>query len=396
MALKGRQQMMRYYIGDNQFITDQSRTSNDHILKTIGFSLHSVITTDLFYNDTVTFIDTYNGPNTDFILKTIQERKQQGLDSRLIFDYAYEAGVGYHEMDLYTKRLKDSEIESEKVTFVLNKAAVRLLDKPEFLNGYDQFFFIDYFAILNYYRILEGINTTAKKPIWERKPVLNILLGKLLYKKSRLKALQLLYGKGLAQDAVKGILITKEHLLEHQRGFESQQFFRWLLDNLGSADNVPITIDSKDNKTLHCTGSPYNPDIYNNSQVSYICETSCPEIEQGKYFLTEKTYRPILNKSPFVLQGDRESLPYLQSLGFDIYDKYTGDYYNENDYDKYIKNTVNASKKLLDSCSQFPEEINQIAEKNMSLLIDISKRELLKLREVLKANHAQVSYKWLS
>jgi hypothetical protein len=387
---------MRYYIGDNQFITSQSKPGNDHILKIAGFNLTDVTTLDVFYNGTVAFIDTVKGPNTDLIFKSIEERKQRGLDSLLIFEYGYESGIGSDDMVTYTKRLKDSNIDKDKVRFILNNSAKLILsDKIESFHGYENIFFIDYFAILSYYRILEGIDVVARKPIWDRKPVLNILLGKLLYKKSRLKALQLLYGKGLAQDAVKGLLISKEHLLEHQKEFQSQQFFRWLLNNLGSADGVPMQLLS-DNRTFHSTGSPYDVSIYHNSQVSYVCETSCPETMQNRCFITEKTYRPILNKSPFVLQGDQETLPYLKSLGFDVYDRYTGEYYNENDYDSYIKNTVEASKKLLDSCSKFPKEIDDIAEKNMSLLIEISKRELSVLREGLKTNDTQVSYKWLS
>lgn len=373
---------MLYCLNGHMDLEILSRSTTDHLYKVADIDYNKIVKYKET-NEPVTFLVNHIDLQTDFILNEVENRIRKGLHSKIIFEYAYEAGLGYDDVENFTKKLLSKNISPSNVIFILNNSAEKLLDKKEVFNGYDQVYFIDYFALVCSRRMRDGISKVSSVPVYERGPVLNILLGKILHKKSRLEALYLLYKKGLADSAIKGLLVQRDHLIETQKDFTDQKFFKWLLNNIGPADFVNFIVDNSDDKTLLSTGYPYDVEIYNKSRVSYVCETACIERMQPASFITEKTYRPILNKSPFVLQGCQETLPYLKSLGYDVYDQFTGEYYIENDYHNYIEKTVEASHKLLSAIEKYPHEIEQIAEKNRLLFHELANKDYLLLRRVL-------------
>ena len=61
----------------------------------------------------------------------------------------------------------------------------------------------------------------------------------------------------------------------------------------------------------------YNIDVYKNSMISFITETM---FIQDVVFLTEKIFKPIVMKQPFMLLGAPGNLEYLRSYGFKTFD----------------------------------------------------------------------------
>ena len=64
----------------------------------------------------------------------------------------------------------------------------------------------------------------------------------------------------------------------------------------------------------------FNPDWYDNTCFSLVAETQVePEIEQP-IFITEKTFKPVAFKHPFMVFGNQGTLAHLHSLGFETYE----------------------------------------------------------------------------
>jgi hypothetical protein len=71
-------------------------------------------------------------------------------------------------------------------------------------------------------------------------------------------------------------------------------------------------------------------EIYDSTSVSYICETHDNIGYQyvSNHFITEKTYRPIINRHPFVVQATAGFLENLHNKGFLTFSKYIDESYD--------------------------------------------------------------------
>jgi hypothetical protein len=92
----------------------------------------------------------------------------------------------------------------------------------------------------------------------------------------------------------------------------------------------------------------FNPDWYNSTYFSIVVET-CIEKYEYPVFLTEKTWKPIKYKHPFVIWGQPGSLAYLKELGFETYENLFDESYdlNENPHQRLqtiISNVKNFRK----------------------------------------------------
>ena len=79
-----------------------------------------------------------------------------------------------------------------------------------------------------------------------------------------------------------------------------------------------------------------------NSYFSLVTETLFFKNETGMYsgnsiFLTEKTFRPVIHKHPFILVSTANSLTHLKKLGYKTFSPYINEHYDtiENDEDRF-------------------------------------------------------------
>jgi hypothetical protein len=66
--------------------------------------------------------------------------------------------------------------------------------------------------------------------------------------------------------------------------------------------------------------------IYDNVFAEIVCETYCRGIT---FFPTEKTWRPIACRTPFMVQGPVNFLRNLKKLGFKTFDRWWDESYDE-------------------------------------------------------------------
>jgi len=120
---------------------------------------------------------------------------------------------------------------------------------------------------------------------------------------------------------------------DSRRLFEVTDFFRWAPEHIKDfatiAEQLPLIIETSDGYTpgqQDTTGYTsqlldFYPDVF----VDIVAETF---ISGTTFFPTEKTFRPMLLKKPFIVMGSANHLIYLRQMGFKTF----GDFWSE-DYD---------------------------------------------------------------
>jgi hypothetical protein len=138
----------------------------------------------------------------------------------------------------------------------------------------------------------------------------------------------------LTPETVTGILADRQDLAHHITQYPesyNREFWWAVVERLGPADQTVTSRNDQDGHTSN-TGWGMDSRIYDCSRVSYICETV--DIMVGGHngrnhkFVTEKTYRSIINGTAFVVQGAAGVLTYLRSLGFETWSSFIDEGYN--------------------------------------------------------------------
>jgi len=362
------------------FVENPKVYDNHSFLHLLGIKSDKV-TTDPMHNGAITVFDCYNFNNTrqrDNIKNLIEDRNRKNLTTFILYEYSYETGIDDNIVEQYVQEMSQVGLPSSQIKFILHNSSKSGVKK--ILNKY-RFHFLDHFSLKLYSKYKTGEAKVARKSLVDRKIAINILVAQLHWKKTRLHTLYHLYKKNLLQTAITGILSQKEHLQSLEHEILDTDFWQWLYNHLGPADDVDVQIGLG---YMISSGFPYSIDVYNNSRVSHVCETLCREMSGPSCFLTEKTYKPILNLSPFVIQGCTGHIEFLKEKGFSVFDKYI-----DLDYDKVpfdfdlIPKTVEATRSLLLATIDYPKEIEIQTQNNFRRLIDIGKQELTLLKKFL-------------
>jgi hypothetical protein len=106
--------------------------------------------------------------------------------------------------------------------------------------------------------------------------------------------------------------------------------------------------------------------VFQDCLVNIILETTVYDTTSP--FLTEKTYKTLINARPFVILGDTNSLLKLRQEGFKTFDDFCDESYDsERNLDKRIEKTVMSTVQLIDACRRYPMEIDKICQHNQQL-----------------------------
>jgi hypothetical protein len=136
---------------------------------------------------------------------------------------------------------------------------------------------------------------------------------------------------------------------------------------------LPITYD-KPIKQLGEEKQQYIWGYLNESEVFkkfFLWIPSETKKEHDGIYITEKTWKPIAYGNPFLIHGDNGSIQYLKDLGFQTFDKWWNeDYDNKNEYDK-IKDITKIVKTI---CN---EDINKMY-KEMLPTLQHNRNQLIK------------------
>lgn len=303
--------------------------------------------------------DKYDPKQMKFLEKLIKSRRRRHLKTCIVYDFSYENGMTsdiWQSLE-FTKKLPS--------LILLNTSAQELRDLEYQSYPIE---YIDFFALSAVER--ERLGTpVCKTPVSERKPNINLLLGR-VYKNNRDKAIRNLYGRNLLNKETTGLIGRINQLSK-----KTLRKCPTIKEYWGSVDGVPIPPETRDSSQGYST----NCSVYENSQVSYICETWEHTDYKANTFITEKTYRAILNKSPFVIQGEKGTLDSLRSKGFKTF----GNFIKE-DYENDVDATIDAAERLLTLIPQYKDEIQYIVDRNYAVLQKLHRRQITKLNQAFE------------
>jgi len=134
-------------------------------------------------------------------------------------------------------------------------------------------------------------------------------------------------------------------------------------------DNVKIQIQKS---SLHCDGFPFDIELFNRTKFSLVSETH-PNIP---YLLSEKTYKPLLMKHPFISFVHNDDFSRLQSMGYETYHSRPLMFYNVEEAN-YMLNIVD---------SMFDNDMSDIAEHNHNTFlshVEKAEQEIIDLVDTL-------------
>lgn len=113
-------------------------------------------------------------------------------------------------------------------------------------------------------------------------------------------------------------------------GFDTLSFYLGVTESSQLCNDLlnsfPIKLDEVSTYPIL---SPANFNIlkhYNNIFLDVVCETY---FTGNTFFPTEKTVRPLLSKTPFIIFGPKNYLNNLKRLGFKTFDKFWSEVYDE-------------------------------------------------------------------
>jgi hypothetical protein len=136
----------------------------------------------------------------------------------------------------------------------------------------------------------------------------------------------------------------------------------------------PLSIDNTDGeKVADFHNFLSRKDEYENSYFTIVSETNA----ESKYcFITEKTTKPIMNLHPFIIMGNPKILSVLKSYGFQTFNKWWDESYDDEvDFKTRTQMILNIVKSL---CSKSKEEMTLMIKEMESILIH-NKKVLHKL-----------------
>lgn len=112
-----------------------------------------------------------------------------------------------------------------------------------------------------------------------------------------------------------------------------------------------------------------NNDVYNATSFSVVSEGVVHEDDYSEY-LTEKTYRAIINQHPFILVANDKMYKYLQQEGYKTFSEYFSipNYFNITDTHQYLDAVVQNTSHFMKNYYLYKDRIQEDINHNYMLL----------------------------
>jgi hypothetical protein len=208
------------------------------------------------------------------------------------------------------------------------------------------------------------------RPVWHR-------IGLASYLKSRYNEESMVNLRGDYNDE------------DSRRLFEVTEFFRWAPEHIKDfakiADQLPLMLEKNDGYTPG--GLPGTTDFtnqllefYPNIFVDIVAETF---ISGDSFYPTEKTFRPMLLKKPFIVMGAANNLIYLKQMGFKTFSDFWSEDYDglsrKARYQKIIELIDFIASRSKDELYDMYQRMQPILDHNYDLLISKSYKRAITL-----------------
>jgi len=288
-------------------------------------------------------------------IKLYHRRKSKKLPCKVVIDYSVEGIVHRSALNL-------PGVNYDDVLFIHNSTLLHKFDNPIKNN-----FHINFHAVDAYRKCILNGHPFDKTPVAARTNGLNLLIGKIKTRYARFLTTYYFYKHSLLDTATLGLHALPEDFRSMMEKYSvvDEGFYNKIVTCLGPADNA--VLHNTNEGLTAMDGWPYDPNIYNRSSISYACETF--DSDRGNSILvTEKFYRSIVNRHPFVIQASPGYIQRLKFMGYETFSSIIDERYNI--YDKFdgshVEPAVLAAKDLLSKVPDNTERIQEIVDHNFN------------------------------
>jgi len=122
---------------------------------------------------------------------------------------------------------------------------------------------------------------------------------------------------------------------------------------------------------------------YRDFFVEIVCETY---FSGNTFFISEKTYRPMILKTPFIIQGPRYYLRRLKELGFRTFDRWWDEGHDEDDTGVQIHAILDIIERLQSLSSHqlldLYNDMHEVLEHNYQTAMSLSQIDLVRWRQL--------------
>jgi hypothetical protein len=299
---------------------------------------------------------------------------------KIIVDYSYESGMGDDWLGKILSHYMSLGIPLTDVLFILNTSS-SVNKKLEQVNVC----FFDFFAADAVRRL--KYDSFARLKVHQRPRRLNLLVAK-LKKVSRFLTAYSFYKKNLLDNSIISLLCEHEDIEIHKNQFPEieEGFYQEIQKHYGPKyNNLKEENLGKNDVGIAYTGWPNDSRIYDRSSVSVICETSERWTGWTPEFITEKTYRPIMNRHPFVIQGSPGMLQHLRNVGYKTFETVIDESYDKSTEVNYkvVDQVTEAAVDLVKQTIKSAPLIQEIVDHNYNKLIEIGSNNIKNLSDCI-------------
>jgi hypothetical protein len=311
------------------------------------------------------------------LMKSHSENKELIIIAGLVME-DYNESLIEKCLSIFNDCLKCLHIKLHNVYIIANS---HLSDSIRNFSG--SIIYIDTFLLKTYGYILNGhpIND-----FWNYNVRKSLLLTGKANKIHRVGLLSKFYDNNLLNELEWSLFVNTEisNLIRHSilSDYDDLKFKNFIQYCTRNPDNIKIDMHPSDS---HYGGFPYDVRLYSSTCLSIISETwfRC----DCKPFITEKTWKTIANKHPFILAGDIGHLNKMKSLGFKTFENFMlhSEYNNVNKVDDNIRlnKIIENHTYFLNNFKNNISEINYDVEWNFQQFQKRGKIELKKITDLI-------------
>lgn len=246
--------------------------------------------------------------------------------------------------------------------------------------------YVNYFSLVSYVHAILDDDQIVNE-VWNHNATLGLFTPGHIERYHRVVLLSKLWERGLTSKLMwsfcptpRSIDIVRKHFLAN---YDEIKLSRFVSECYSVLDYIPLTKESE----FNINGFPYDHSLYKNTLFSVLAETDFAGQPNGVVEwvpkITEKTYRAIINRHPFVVSWHKGLLRRFEKEGYNTFEEYmvVQNYNDIADDNERMEATIQniASFTNIKKDKKIIENINRDIEHNFNHYLSIVNRELDKL-----------------
>jgi hypothetical protein len=243
--------------------------------------------------------------------------------------------------------------------------------------------YVNFFAAACYAHTLLSPNQRVNQK-WNNKSSMGLYLPGQPDRPHRIKLIAMMWEKKLLNKLNYSFFITdlEKNSVFNQNllSYDKEKFDRFLNETLCSLDIIAGSEDS-----FNYTGYPFDHRLYSNTLFSVISESDFKNESNWKPKLTEKTYRAMVNKHPFICAWFPGMTTHIENLGFKSFKEYMyyPNYNDEPDLIRRLKHTIKNIETFSNQVITHVDKIRDDVEFNYNHFVSLAKSNARKIELLL-------------